>query len=944
MPITGNALIRNQGKVQGLSSFLLIVAFFSFAGRSTNAQCDTHEMGNLIPTEPTGGFGRSINIDGDLAIVGAYVDAYLFRFDGSNWIQEANFAGVNAVQEFGYSAAVGGDAAIVGAPGETCPGFSWCGAAYAFRRNANIWGEEQRLTASDVGAFLRFGNSISISGNVAFVGAPGCRSIGPCGFVYIFNYNGSSWVQMARLHPDADESFGQSVSVNGSVAIVGAYRSKGTSSNTPNCGAAYVYRFDGTSWNLEQKLLASDRAADDYFGWSVAVSGDVAVVGARGDDCANLPNTWCGAAYVFRLHGTWIQEAKITASDAPASGFGTSVSCSGNVAVIGAPDDNCAAGNSCGSAYVYRYNGETWIEQTKLSAANGHSNDFFGQSVFANADEAVVGAYQADCPGHPNCGSAYVFELENLPLPLDCNANGVADECDPDCNKNQVPDDCDITSGTSADCNDNNVPDECDTDCNVNQVPDDCDITGGSSADCNGNNIPDECDSQADCNGNSMQDTCDIATGTSGDCNLNGVPDECESPADCNNNGIQDFCDLAGGTSTDCNHDIIPDECQLASNDCNENAIPDDCESPVDCNGNGIRDFCDVTTGTSEDCNSNVVLDECDIASGTSTDANNNGVPDECDTDLPPFIIQEPLDVGACEPETVVFKVVAGGMTPFTYQWRKDAVELGGEISGTLTLSGFTVADLGDYDVVVTNDLGSVTSEQATLVLATLDPISPDPTGIAKVRFISMSIPGGGQAAVRVTFTSMHHVSPPYSSGPTIPFTAFEGQVRWVGPPVQYRESTSDATTFMTASLQCQPYYQDWGTVGLLHVTGSGIVPSSTYDVRALDISCQGSEENCLVVSCSTQIKTSRWGDVASPFNPPGTTVQPNFGDVAALIDKFKSVPGALSKVRAFLVGDDAFGSFSTSTMILDFDFSHIAISLDAFKGKNYPHTIQACP
>jgi hypothetical protein len=124
------------------------------------------------------------------------------------------------------------------------------------------------------------------------------------------------------------------------------------------------------------------------------------------------------------------------------------------------------------------------------------------------------------------------------------------------------------------------------------------------------------------------------------------------------------------------------------------------------------------------------------------------------------------------------------------------------------------------------------------------DRIAGDPSGIDKSRFISfvLGAPGTGESAIRVIFTLLHQVDPPYPNGNNlpIPFTLFQGWRQYVGPPVQYTESGSDPTTFMASKLQCTPYYQDWSTVGLLHVTGEAILPSSSYDVQNLAASCLG--------------------------------------------------------------------------------------------------------
>jgi hypothetical protein len=188
---------------------------------------------------------------------------------------------------------------------------------------------------------------------------------------------------------------------------------------------------------------------------------------------------------------------------------------------------------------------------------------------------------------------------------------------------------------------------------------------------------------------------------------------------------------------------------------------------------------------------------------------------------------------------------------------------------------------------------------------------------------------------------SLHHVVPPYTAGPSVPFTSFEGQSRWVGPPTQYAESTANPTPFYAASLQCTPHYQDWGTVGLVHVTGSAIVPSSIYDVENVAASCQGNEASCAAVSAPLSISTTRWGDVEVPYNPPSPTVQPDLGDVGALVNKFRSAPGAPIKARALQAGDDAFGNINTIN--LDLGFGHIA-ARGCVSRKPYPHTIQSCP
>lgn len=218
-----------------------------------------------------------------------------------------------------------------------------------------------------------------------------------------------------------------------------------------------------------------------------------------------------------------------------------------------------------------------------------------------------------------------------------------------------------------------------------------------------------------------------------------------------------------------------------------------------------------------------------------------------------------------------------------------------------------------------------------------------DPSGLSKSRFVSTMIPeanaaAGMPTALRVTLTSLHHVDPPYSGGTATDFSSFEGNVRWVGPPTEYVESSTNPATFHAATLQCTPFYQDWSTVGLLHITGREIVPSSVYTLENVAISCQGNEAGCAEVSSALELNTNRWADVVAPFSGQTPTVQPDISDVSALVDKFRSAPGAPLKVQALLVSD-------VPDMEGDIDFTQISAAVDAFRGLGYPNAGPvACP
>jgi len=323
-----------------------------------------------------------------------------------------------AGDRFGYSISVSGDTAVVGAIADD-DGGDQTGSAYIYRLDGTGWMQEAKLLPADAAAVDQFGSSVSVSGDVAVIGARFDDDNGSdSGSAYVFRFDGTSWVQEAKLLA-ADgangDRFGFSVSISGSAAVIGAYRND---DNGGNSGSAYVFRFDGMSWVQEAKLLPADGDANDLFGYSASVSGDTAVIGTPFDD-DNGDNS--GSAYVFRFDGTsWAQEAKLL----PASGatgddnFGASVSVSGSAAVIGTPfdDDN---GAESGSAHVFRFDGTSWAQETKLLPAGGAAVDrIFGWSVSVSDGTAVIGAYLDNANGAAS-GSAYIFDLGSSSCPGD---------------------------------------------------------------------------------------------------------------------------------------------------------------------------------------------------------------------------------------------------------------------------------------------------------------------------------------------------------------------------------------------------------------------------------------------------------------------------------------------------------------------------------------------
>ena len=292
---------------------------------------------------------------------------------------------------FGTAVAIDGNTAVIGADEHDDNG-DFTGSAYVFRFDdaSGAWFEEQELLPDDGATFGRFGRSVAISGDVAVIGtrAPGVV----IGSAYVFRFDGFAWVQEQELLASdgaGSDDFGFAVAIDGDTAVIGA---PGDDDNGSRSGSVYVFRFDGTAWNEEAKLTASDGAAGDSLGGAVAVSGDAAVVGAFDDDDFGFRS---GAAYMYRFDGVdWNQEAKLTASNAgPSQGFGSSVSIDGDVAVIG--QQRFQAQQPTHSLYVFRFDGISWDEEAKIDDPYPDSSAVttgFGDSVSISNDVFVAGA------------------------------------------------------------------------------------------------------------------------------------------------------------------------------------------------------------------------------------------------------------------------------------------------------------------------------------------------------------------------------------------------------------------------------------------------------------------------------------------------------------------------------------------------------------------------
>jgi len=315
---------------------------------------------------------------------------------------------------FGISVAIDGDTAMIGAHADDDNALNASGSVYVFTRTAGVWTQSTKLYASDAAASDTFGVSVAIDGDTAMIGAHNDddNALSASGSVYVFTRTAGVWTQAAKLHasdPAATDQFGGSVALDGDTAMIGAHVDDDNA--LTDSGSIYVFTRTAGVWAQSTKLHASDPAAGDYFGVSVAINGDTAMIGASADDDNALNAS--GSVYVFtRTAGVWTQSTKLHASDPAADDyFGVSVSIDGDTAMIGASSDDDNAVTDSGSVYIFMQTAGSWTQSTKLYASDPAAADQFGRSIAISGDTAFVGADADDDNTFADSGSAYLFDL-----------------------------------------------------------------------------------------------------------------------------------------------------------------------------------------------------------------------------------------------------------------------------------------------------------------------------------------------------------------------------------------------------------------------------------------------------------------------------------------------------------------------------------------------------
>ncbi|MGA2070839.1 MAG: hypothetical protein ABSG97_05770 [Sedimentisphaerales bacterium] len=395
-----------------VSVFLLQLVF----NRAAIAYLETSK---LFPPDANSGdsFGGSVAIDGNIAIVGAYLNdsngsdcgaAYVYELSGSQWIQKQKLVPSDgaASDKFGRSVAIEGNTIVVGSYYDDKKG-----SAYVFTNSGALWSQQQKVVAPDAAINDRFGCSVSIDANTIVIGAYG--DDGGKGSAYVFTRTGPNWSFQGKLTASDAQSgayFGNSVAIDNNTILVGA-----PNWNTP-IGSAYFYQRQNTTWS-EQSILRGDSG---HFGFSVALDGNLAVIGAYEDDTDIVLGA--GAVYVFANTGSdWVQQQKLFDANSPVYGedFGYAVAIKNDTILAGCVNDS-VNGKQAGAVFAFVRTGSSWVQSDRLTAGDANTDDKFGFSLALSGCHIIVGAPYNSNSGKPT-GSAYLFD--NLPGDLDADGD-----------------------------------------------------------------------------------------------------------------------------------------------------------------------------------------------------------------------------------------------------------------------------------------------------------------------------------------------------------------------------------------------------------------------------------------------------------------------------------------------------------------------------------------
>ncbi len=373
------------------------------------------QLTQKIANPMDGSFGSSVHLAGDLLAIGA-VGAdnngvatgavHIYRWDGFVWLPEQTLYPENANDHdrFGATLAFNGQDLLIAATDSNWTGND-SGVVYYYRENAGQWTFVQNLYGSLVGNDDHFGTDLAMAGNQAIIGVKNNNSPGRA---YLFELNNGLWGEtqiLSQSHNDFSSTYGEQVEMNSTHLLIADPRDD---AHGKDAGAVFPHLPDNGSWIQSGSMEMENGANFDYFGWSISLSGDRALVGAYGDDDNGEES---GAAYILDWDGqTWVKTHKLKASDGAAGDqFGHAVALSGDTAVIGAHGKDGILDEDIGQAYVFQYTQGQWMEVQTLRKVPSNADQEFGRYVAIDGDHILVNSI-----GNPGYDVDFYYRSGNL--------------------------------------------------------------------------------------------------------------------------------------------------------------------------------------------------------------------------------------------------------------------------------------------------------------------------------------------------------------------------------------------------------------------------------------------------------------------------------------------------------------------------------------------------
>jgi hypothetical protein len=380
----------------GTFASLFTGVVFMLDSQSALAQCQVQRLTYDGPPL-FNHFGQSIGLSGNRAVISGFqVDstevrgtgyALVYRLDGAQWVHEATLSASDGTDRdyFAYAVGISGNHVFSWAPRAE--------AVYLFEREGTNWVETQKITPPKDASTTAFGSACALDGNVLIIGDDDSISLGlPYGAAYVYRFDGNDWNPEQRLIAGDPAyrggSFGRSVAVHGDYILVAdPFLRVGNEGS----GFVYSFRFDGAQWIEEDIFTGGDTEVGDTFGTRIALHGDRAVVNAPYHDIGAFQ--FVGAAYVFRRDGTkWIQEAKLTPALRPNARIGTLALAQHRLLIGDVGRISAILGDLPGKVHVYERSGTSWVETDTLLPDLSVGGDFFGFPLAIDVDASLIGS------------------------------------------------------------------------------------------------------------------------------------------------------------------------------------------------------------------------------------------------------------------------------------------------------------------------------------------------------------------------------------------------------------------------------------------------------------------------------------------------------------------------------------------------------------------------